>query len=263
MNSRATPKHVLVVGGSQGIGLAVATRYAREGCAVAIVGRNQADLHAAAEALRAHGGKVVALTCDATDPAAVEACVERCLSDEGLGHVDIALMNVGGATPLSSVTASADEILRVMTLNYSTLVHFFVPLVAHMRQRGGGVFAHTNSIAGYAGMPLSAHYSASKAAGRVFLEGARIELRDSNVRIVTLCPGFVQTRAHAKGEVPTPFIISPEAAAKKMVRAIERERREVAFPWPLALASWLGRALPKSLVEFLMAKSTPAPKDAG
>ena len=250
-------KNVLVVGGTQGIGLAVAHEYARAGCDVAIVGRNAADLAAATEALRAHGGKVLPIACDAMDAAAAEACVAECASEAGLGHIDVALMNVGGATPLSSVTASAEEILRVMALNYASLIHFFVPVTAHMRARGGGVFAHTNSIAGHAGMPLSAHYSASKAAGRVFLEGARVELREHNVRLVTLCPGFVQTRAHAKGEVPTPFILSPEAAAKKMVRAIERERREVSFPWQLAGASWLGRVMPKALLEPILARSAP------
>jgi short-subunit dehydrogenase len=250
-------KNVLVVGGTQGIGLAVAHEYARGGCDVAIVGRNPTDLVDAAEALRAHGGKVVAIACDALDPAAAAACVAETVSEAGLGHIDIALMNVGGATPLSSVSASADEILRVMAVNYATLVHFFVPVTAHMRARGGGVFAHTNSIAGHAGMPLSAHYSASKAAGRVFLEGARVELREHNVRVVTLCPGFVQTRSHEKGEVPTPFILSPQAAAKKMVRAIERERREVSFPWQLATASWVGRVMPRALVDVILARSTP------
>lgn len=250
-------KKVFIVGGTQGIGLAVAHEYARVGCDVAIVGRNTTDLAAAADALRVYEGKVVPIACDAMDPDAAEACVAECVSEAGLGHIDVALMNVGGATPLSSVTASAKDILHVMDLNYATLVHFFVPVTAHMRERGGGVFAHTNSIAGHAGMPLSAHYSASKAAGRVFFEGARVELREHNVRLVTLCPGFVQTRAHEKGEVPTPFILSPEAAAKKMVRAIERERREVSFPWQLATASWLGRVMPKALLEPILARSTP------
>ena len=54
-----------------------------------------------------------------------------------------------------------------------------------------------------------------------------------------------------------PFILSPEAAAKKMVRAIERERREVSFPWQLATASWLGRVMPKALLEPILARSTP------
>ncbi len=250
-------KKVFIIGGTHGIGFAVAERYATAGCAVAIAARNQRDLDAAAEKLRAHGGEVRAYACDAMDPEAAARTVEDLISPAGLGGVDIALMNVGGAKPLASPTASAADILHVMRLNYDTLIHFFVPIVAHMRAQGGGVFAHTNSIAGHAGMPLSAHYSASKAAGRVFLEGARIELRQYGVRVVTLCPGFVATRAHEGGDVPTPFIISPEAAAEKMVRAIDAERREVSFPWTLATASRVGRALPKAWTDFVMAKSTP------
>lgn len=251
----STAQNVLVVGGSQGIGFAVAERYAKRGASVAIVGRNKADLDAAADKLGAHGGVVCAVAGDAMRAEDASRCVEEAIA--ALGHLDVCLMNVGGAEPLSSVSASAEDILRTMRLNYDTLVHFFVPVTAHMRARGGGVFAHTNSIAGHAGMPLSAHYSAGKAAGRVFLEGARIELRDHGVRVVTLCPGFVATRAHEGGAVPTPFIMTPEVAAKKMVRAIDRERREVSFPFPLAFGSWLGRAMPRFIVEAIMARATP------
>lgn len=253
---RLTDKSILVVGASHGIGRAVAEKLARKGNRVAITGRNQDTLDAAQKEIQRLGENIRCITfaSDALNEKQAADVVKE--TAKQFGGIDVALINVGGAKALRVAKAEVKEITKTMNINYHACINSFVPLVEVMKhQPNGGIIAHTNSLAGFQGLPLSSHYSASKAAMRIFLDAARIELRKHKIRICTLCPGFVATRSHDDGKVPTPFIISPEKAAKKMVRAIARERRVKTFPWQLALATYIGTKVPKFILEPIMAKA--------
>ena len=88
---------------------------------------------------------------DATDCAAVEASLSR--AEAETGPIDAALLNIGAGPEYHLPTATASEITAAMRNNYDVTVNYLVPLVARMRGRGG-LIAHTNSLAGYAGPVL-------------------------------------------------------------------------------------------------------------
>ena len=137
-----------------------------------------------------------------------------------------------------------------MRLNYDVFVHYFVPLVERMKgQDGGGLIAHTNSLAGYLGLPSQGPYSAAKAAARIFMDAARVELAPHGIRAITICPGFVAAGSGDDAGVPRPFEISAEAAAREIVRAMTREVAQADFPRPTSAAVRFARALPRRLRE--------------
>ncbi len=243
-------KNIIIVGGSDGIGQAVALALSKANNSIAIIARNRKTLELTAKQIEKNGSRALVCVGDAANGKLAKKLVADIWKK--FGHIDMALLNVGGASDVLRVaTGDAEEANHAMRLNFDTMTNYLFPIAQIMKdQPQGGVIAHTNSLAGYLGMPLALHYNAGKAATRIFLDGARIELARHNVRIVNLCPGFVQTRLQAKNPLPTPFLMTPEKAALKMVKAIEREKKEYSFPWQLALSTHLGRLQPKWILSI-------------
>jgi NAD(P)-dependent dehydrogenase (short-subunit alcohol dehydrogenase family) len=108
--------------------------------------------------------------------------------------------------------AAAREILRL------GLAATLSPFVEPMRERGSGTLAGIASVAGFRGLPGNGAYSASKAAAINWLEALRVELHSSGVRVVTVCPGYIETPLTAANRFPMPFLISAEDAAWRTAR---------------------------------------------
>ncbi len=244
---------ILITGASSGLGRAVATQLAARGgpgsgTRIAVLARREGLLEALRDEIERAGVEALALPGDALDPAFARDSVARIVAR--WGRLDACLLNIGSGPTQDLREVDVDAVLRVMQLNYDTLVHFLIPAAAVMkRQAEGGLIAHTNSLAGFVGLPLQGPYSAAKAAARVLMETAHLELRDHGVRTVTLCPGFIKTRTGRDEELNRPFEMSEQRAAREVIRAMERERAEALFPRPLAALTRLARALPSSLRE--------------
>ncbi|MFT5432247.1 MAG: short-subunit dehydrogenase [Myxococcota bacterium] len=139
-----------------------------------------------------------------------------------------------------------------MRKNYDTLVNFLCPAIALMKERGGTI-AFTGSPAGYFGLPKSGPYSAAKAAVRVLIDSARIELADSKLRLVALYPGFTHTEGLNPDDVPVKsLIINKDRAAREMLGAIEKQRSHHMFPKRIKFLIGLGRLLPEPLRRRLL-----------
>jgi short-subunit dehydrogenase len=142
-----------------------------------------------------------------------------------------------------------------MRVNYDSMVNFFCPLVQQMKtQASGGIIANTNSLAGFLGMPTQGQYSAAKAACRIFLDTARIELKPLNIRVLTLCPGFVVTERNKHHGLPKSLTMSMDEAAQHILKALKSETREYLFPASLKMAVVVGRSLPHFLQEKILSK---------
>ena len=109
------------------------------------------------------------------------------------------------------------------------------------------MITHVNSLASYFGLPMQGDYTAAKAAARIFLETARMELKHfrlRHIRIQTIHPGFVDAGHSGKDATPAPNQISAEQAADKILRGIKSEKNENRFPLGMALAVRIGRIVP-------------------
>jgi NAD(P)-dependent dehydrogenase (short-subunit alcohol dehydrogenase family) len=116
------------------------------------------------------------------------------------------------------------------------------------------LIAHTNSLAGFLGLPQQGPYSAAKAACRILMDTCRIELADDNIRFVSVHPGFVATDRVANDGIPALMEISEQRAAEHVIYAMEKEKRDYLFPFPMRWLIRLARVLPKPVVGYITTK---------
>ncbi len=244
---------ILITGASSGIGKAVALALSRRHNRIVIFARRKELLAEVAETIRKNGSEALAITGDALDEKQAAGAVHEAV--QRFGHIDIALLNIGIGPSLDIATAAPDDIKQNMRMNYDTMIDFFCPIVRQMKtQDTGGVIANTNSLAGFVGLPTQGQYSASKAACRMFLDTARIELKQYNIRILTICPGFVVTERNKHQGIPRSLTMTTDEAAKHILNALRSERKEYLFPNHLKTAVMLPRFLPRSATERVLSR---------
>ena len=184
-------KRAVVTGGGKGIGAAVARSLAVAGASVLVAARTLSDVEAVAADLRAEGHTVFAQACDVTDPKQIAALAGA--ASERLGQVDILVNNAGIAhsAPLKAITLEVwNRIFAVNVTGTFLCTQAFLP---GMVERGWGRVVNVASIAGRAGAPYIAAYSASKHAVLGFTRSVAAEVAASGVTVNAVCPGYVDT----------------------------------------------------------------------
>ncbi len=243
-------KTALITGASTGIGLALARELAARGWRVALAARRTELLEAEVAALTAAGRTAMAVTCDVADAAAVAAAVAQV--EAAWGPIDLAIANAGLGDPKPVTQMALVDAEYIMRVNFLGMLHLFDAVRPSMLARGAGQFVGVASLAGLRGLPMSAIYSASKAAMQAFLEAARIELKPHGITVTTVNPGFVKTPLTDRNTVTKPFMISAERAGVIVANGILRGDREVNFPEPTATAMRFVRLLPNWLYDFVV-----------
>jgi NAD(P)-dependent dehydrogenase (short-subunit alcohol dehydrogenase family) len=173
------------------------------------------------------------------------------------GRIDVVLLNAGGAPALDMRTMDASQVNAYMRSNYDVTVNYLFPVLAQMRRQAGGLVAHTNSLAGFLGVPLQGPYSAAKGATRLLLDTCRLEFAEWGIKFVTVYPGFVATEATQDDGMPAPLEISAEAAADHIVYALRKEKADYLFPMVMRWLIRLAAVLPKPVVDWILRREVP------
>ena len=237
-----------VVGGSSGIGAAVARELVRRGATVAISARRKEQLQDVA------GGDMLVLPADVTDAAAVAAAAARVRQE--LGPIDLAVLSAGywkQMDPADWDTEVFDQHIRVNLAGMSNAIAAVLP---GMLQRHHGVIAGIASVAGYRGLAGAEAYGATKAAQINLLESLRVHIARTGVQVTTICPGFVRTDLTAGNPFPMPFIIDAGQAARSICDGLERDRTEIVFPTRMALLMKTARLVPARAWTALWARTS-------
>lgn len=247
---------VFITGASSGLGAALAAHYAAQGAILGLVGRDATRL----EAVRA--GLPATIECyalDVADSAAMRAAAQHFMSRHGVPEIVIG--NAGISIGVDSADADDLAILEaVLRTNVTGLATTFQPFIAPMRERGSGILAGVASVAGLRGLPGSAAYSGAKAAAIAWLESLRVELSARNVRVVTICPGFIDTPMTRVNPYRMPFLLSADEAARRIARVLQSRKRFAIVPWQMALIGRLMRLLPAALYDLLFRRAPHKPR---
>jgi short-subunit dehydrogenase len=240
----------LVTGASSGIGLELARRLAREGTKVALVARRKELLERLAAEIRAAGGTALPLRCDVRERTSVRAAVENAARE--LGPIDLLIANAGVGHVVPADPLDATLIEDSMRTNFFGPVYGVEAVLPSMLARRAGHIVGVSSLAAYRGLPRTHAYCASKSALNAFLEGLRVELADRGVRVTTICPGFVRTPMVAANAGAMPFVLEPDEAARRILRAVRAGRRVHNFPWPMAALTGLARLVPNAVIDRVL-----------
>jgi short-subunit dehydrogenase len=223
----------LVTGASSGIGKALALRLAREGCRVGLVARRRELLDNLADQIRSEGGCSTTAIADVSDRDEIRAAA-RHIRDQ-LGPIDYLIANAGVGTPTLLDPLNIADVERMFEVNVFGVIYAVEAVLPEMIDRKRGHICAVSSLAAFKGMPGESAYCATKAAVNTYLEGLRIQLREHNVAVTTVCPGFVATPMTAVNDFHMPFLVSAERAADHIVRALRRRRKVYRFPWQMSL----------------------------
>jgi NAD(P)-dependent dehydrogenase (short-subunit alcohol dehydrogenase family) len=186
MTKKLEGKVAVITGGSTGIGLATAKRFAEEGAYVFITGRRQAELDAAVKEI---GPKTVAVRADSSDIADLAHLFDTVKAAKG--RIDVLLANAGvyEFTPFGTITENAyDKMFDINVKGVLFTVQQAVPLMAD-----GGSIILTGSVVGSKGFEATTVYSATKAAIRSFARSWTSDLKARRIRVNVVSPGPIQT----------------------------------------------------------------------
>ena len=213
-------KVVLVMGGSSGIGLATAHKFAEAGATTLICGRDQDKLDEACKEATARGYRFIAYSADISDMADCERFIKALLAEHG--GVDF-LINNAGRSIRRAIEASYDrfhDFERTMQLNYFGSLHVTMGLLPGMTARRKGHVVNISSIGVLTNAPRFSAYVASKAALDAWTRCASSEFADVGISFTTINMPLVRTPMIAPTElyknVPT---LSPDEAADLVAQA--------------------------------------------
>lgn len=246
----------IVTGASGGLGAAFTLALARRGYSVLAVARRVEPLAKIAAEVAAGGGSVEVLAADLASPEGVKTVIERA---HAIGDIELLVNNAGVSTSGLFVEQSADKELQSIRVNVEALYTLTRAIVPTMVARKRGGILNVASIVAFQAIPYWTTYAASKAFVLSFGEGLAYELRNSGVRVVTVCPGFTQTGLYTDSGVPglagriLPFS-TPDEVVRVALAAYDDGRVIRIVGLTNRLIAFSGALTPRFILRWLMGK---------
>lgn len=250
MRKRKDVAHIFITGASSGIGQALAKKLVQQGHQVSGVARRSDRLQEMASKMKGFTPLIADVTrADEVAAAAVEAT-------QANGPVDTAILNAGIYAPQDGRSPDVGVFRQHVEVNYMGVVHGLAAIVPGMVARGRGRIMIVSSVAGWRGLPKSSAYGPTKAALISLAESLWFDLKPEGITVQVVCPGFVDTEATAINDFDMPDLQTPEAAAAAIIRGMETDQFEIAFPKRFARMMRLLRYLPYRTYFALVSKRT-------
>jgi len=184
-------KIALVTGAGRGIGKSIAHALAREGASVVVAARSSSEVDALARAIVAEGGKALSVPADVSIEADVSKLVERTV--EAFGRIDILVNNAGIGSFAPVTRLATDDFDRMWSVNMRGVFLCTKAVLPSMMKQKSGDIVNVSSLAGRNAFVGGAGYAATKWALIGFSRCLMLEVREFNIRVITLCPGSVDT----------------------------------------------------------------------
>lgn len=273
-----TDKNVFITGTSSGIGLAAAHEMKSRGRRVFAGARKPEDL----EMLRERGFEPVNI--DLADSTSIRRAVAEVKEHTG-GRLDGLVNNAGFGHPGALEDVSREAMRRQFEVNVFGLLELTNAVLPWMVERGAGRVVHVSSVVGRVAIPMMGIYSASKFAVEALADVQRVELRGTGVKVVLVEPGPITTtfsknaeqsarqdlnvegsrfskryerelKARRSERDPRPFSLPPEAAAKKIAKALTSPRpfKRYKVTLPAHLGAAMSRIAPDALIDWILAR---------
>ena len=187
----------IVTGGANGIGRAIALKFASEGCTLAIADIDLFQGTRTADEARKFGQEALSLKCDSTNYREVETCVKKVL--DKFGRVDILVNNAGGMSAAPPLEEMEEELWdKIVDLNLKSNFLFCKYLVPHMKARKYGKIINISSLGAINPPKHAIHYNSAKAGVIGFTYDLAYALAPYNINVNVILPGLIQTAFYDK-----------------------------------------------------------------
>ena len=239
---------VFITGASSGIGQALAASFYDAGYRLALVARRTGEIEAWASARQLSADRYRVYGADVAQTDSIIAAGNACIERQGLP--DVVIANAGISVGIDTAEREdIDVMARTFATNNVGLMATFHPFVQAMVERGSGRLVGIGSVASIRGLPGHGAYCASKAGVVAYCESLRGELHKSGVKVVTLCPGYIDTPLTQGNRYGMPFLMSAEDFAAQALRTIEAGTSYRVIPWQMGVVAKIMRMLPNAMLD--------------
>lgn len=245
-------KVVFITGASSGIGAALAKEFARAGANLVILARREERLAKLSSELEQLGRKAIAIRCDVTKDGDLENATRMAV--EHFGRIDVVVANAGFGVVGPVERLQIDDFRRQFETNVFGVLRTIYATLEELKKTKG-VLVLLGSVSSYISGPNSAPYSMSKYAVRALAESLYCELAPYGIGVTLICPGFVKSEIrqidnrgvlheNARDPVPSWLVMPTDKAARDIVAAVRRRRREKVITLHGKAAVLLSRVAP-------------------
>lgn len=247
-------KNVWIVGASSGIGKALAIEFSKHKANLVISSRNEDELNLVKPQCENNGAKCMVLPLDLTEIDTFKKKAEQVILESHV--IDVLIIN-GGISQRSLIKdTSLDIDIKVMEIDYFGNIAITKAVLPYMIKQQYGHIATMSSPVGYFGFPLRSAYSAAKHALHGFYETLRAEHKQDNIKVSVVVPGRVNTNIslnaitqtgekHGKMDDGQANAMSSEQFAKKMIKALSKEKKEILIGGKELMMIYIRRFFPR------------------
>lgn len=261
MSSYFDHKVIWVTGASSGIGEALVTSLAKNSNAKIILSsRKEEQLHAVAEKAGLNTDRYAVIPLDLKNYKEMPAIATK--ASEQFGKIDILINNAGLSQRSLAMETDIEVDKQLIDIDYIGTVALTKATVPYMIRNNGGQIAVVSSLMGIFGAPMRSGYAGAKHALHGFFDALRAELFNQNIRVTIICPGFIQTdisinavtgdgSSQGTMDDATENGMPVDIFAKKMLHAIEKQKKQKAIGGKEVMAVYLKRFFPNLLAKII------------
>jgi len=218
-------KNAAITGSSQGIGYAIATALAREGCNVALSARGQEGLSAAVKDMQAFGVKAVGIVADFSTEAGCQHFTKQ--AAEQLGGMDILVNNVGGMIPGTLDSLTPEQWDKALSVNLMSYVYTTKHAVPYLKKARGARILNVSGVTGRQLLPGALTTTLPNTAIIGFSKLMAADLAAAGVTVNNICPGFTNVKSWG-----------PRAEAMAKVRGTTADQVRAGIAGQTLLGRW-------------------------
>jgi len=215
---------ILITGASSGIGEELARAYAKTDNELILLARRETRLKNLADELLPHVKSAEIVVVDVTQFDTLQEKIKR------IGAVDMVILNAGISIGHSGEITPFKDFKNLYDVNLLSNHAILEILLPHFKAQKSGKIVFVSSLASLISMPSSKAYSSSKRALNAYAEGIRYKYKKDGIKVINILPGFIKSELTDKNSFHMPFLLSTKNGAKKIYKAIEKEKRFYAFP---------------------------------
>ena len=171
---------------------------------------------------------------------------------KAIGCVDILILNAGISLGHSIGIPTIKDFKNLYDVNVLSNHAILEILLPNFQAQKSGKIVFISSLASLFSMPSSKVYSSSKRALNAYAEGIRYKYSKYGIKVITILPGFIKSELTDKNDFNMPFLLETDEGVKRIIRAIEKEKRFYAFPLRFYLIIKLLNLLPSFLREKIV-----------